>query len=461
MRDSFIDYESQGWRRSGIRGAAAAFLCLLVLGGHAIAEEGGQATSEGKTSDDLIDLGLSLYQNRSYDEALDAYDQALLLSPGDARAWMGKGKVLNLLGEYNRSIEAYQNATRISSDDPEAWFWIGLNYYFMQDYNQSLEALASATDIDGNYTRAWEVKSSALVNIGRLNESLEASMEAIRTCDEGDLESLGRSWISRGFVLRQMGRDDDALEAFENASLIDPMSYDSWMLLGEALQARGEHDRAIEAYDSLISNIAPTSTPFLAYVLINKAGALMNIGRYEEASALYQEAIDLNYTDDPMDRYHLAQALLGKAKLLAKLGEYDLSIEACNRSMEADPRLADDAWRGIGDAYMGMGSYEAALEAYEKAIELYPEGVYAESGHAWKGKGDSLKALGRDDEALVAYRNSLAALDLAIEHPDEGRQAYPLNGEFWHNRGAVLEKLGLEAQSKEAYRRAGELGYIG
>jgi len=447
--------------RSGITAAFALFLCLLALGGDAIAGDGGQTLAEGMTSEDLIELGLSLYQNRSYDEALKAYEEALLLSPDDARAWMGKGKVLNALGDYNRSIEAYRNATEINPDDPEAWLWIGLNYYFMRNYNRSLESLAFAIDIDGNYTRAWDLKSSVLVGMGRFNESLEASMEAMRTCDENDLETLGRSWISRGFVLRQMGREKEALEAFENASQIDPMSYDAWILLGDALQARGEHDRAIEAYDSLMSNIAPTSTPFLALVLVNKAGALMNTGRYEEAKALYQEAIDLNYTDDSMDRYYLASALLGKARLLTKLGEYELSIDACNRSMQADPRLADDAWRGIADAYMGMGEYEKALEAYDKAIELYPESVYAEVGFTWKGKGDSLKALGLDDEAMLAYRSSLAASDLAIEHPDEGRQAYPLDGEFWHSRGAVLEALGMEDESKEAFRKAGELGYIG
>jgi tetratricopeptide (TPR) repeat protein len=431
--------------------AAATVFCLLTLGF--------QATADVDTTDDLIRAGQELYQNRSYDEALAAYDQALLLSPDDLQAWMGKGRVLNALGDQNRSLLAYQNATRIDPDDQEAWFFVGLNWFLLQDLNESLTALERALEIDGNYTRAWELKSAVLAQMGKNDEALAASKRARMTSAPSDTEMLSHSWVSESFILRQMGRDDEALAALENAATIDPKNYDAWILLGEALQGRGEYNRSLAAYDSLLVHIAPTSPPMLALVLIDKGSVLVEMGRYEEARDLYLQTIDLNFSLEPLDQYYLGRAELGEAVSLLRLGDYGEALEAFNRSMEAEPLLADDAWRGIGDARMGLGFHEVALQAYDMALEMYPEFVNVERGHAWKGRGDALMALGREEEALVAYQNASIAYDLAIEMPDQGRQSYPLNGEFWLNRGAVLEALGLGAQAEESYAKARELGY--
>ena len=313
--------------------------------------------------------------------------------------------------------------------------------------------------MDGNYTRAWELKSAVLAQMGKNDEALEASKRARMTSGPSDTEMLSHSWVSESFILRQMGRDGELLAALENATTLDPQNYDAWILLGEALQGRGEYDRSLAAFDSLLSNIAPTSPPFLALVLIDKGSVLIDMGRYEEARGLYQQTIDLDFSDESLDQYYLGRAWIGEGVSLLRLGDYEAALEAFNRSMEAEPRLADDAWRGIGDGRMGLGSYVEALQAYDMALEMYPEFINAERGHAWKGRGDALMAIGRDDDALLAYQNASIAYDLAIEMPDQGRQSYPLNGMFWQSRGAVLEVLGLGAQAEEAYGKAREMSY--
>jgi tetratricopeptide (TPR) repeat protein len=454
-------YEVKGLKVNELRNSSstAGFWAVFVLLLAALAASWATASAVEDTAEDLIDMGLELYQNRSYQEALEAYDQALFLSPDDVRAWMGKGKVFSALGDYNQSILAYQNATRISPDDPEAWFGVGLNRFLLQDLNDSLKALDRALEMDGNYTRAWELKSAVLAQMGKNDEALEASKRARMTSGPSDTEMLSHSWVSESFILRQMGRDGELLAALENATTLDPQNYDAWILLGEALQGRGEYDRSLAAFDSLLSNIAPTSPPFLALVLIDKGSVLIDMGRYEEARGLYQQTIDLDFSDESLDQYYLGRAWIGEGVSLLRLGDYEAALEAFNRSMEAEPRLADDAWRGIGDGRMGLGSYVEALQAYDMALEMYPEFINAERGHAWKGRGDALMAIGRDDDALLAYQNASIAYDLAIEMPDQGRQSYPLNGMFWQSRGAVLEVLGLGAQAEEAYGKAREMSY--
>jgi tetratricopeptide (TPR) repeat protein len=437
MKGDQINGAISGRPGIGRRTMMAAVFCLLTLGF--------QATADGDTTDDLIRTGQELYQNRSYDEALAAYDQALLLSPDDLHAWMGKGKVLNALGDYNLSILAYQNATRIDPDDQEAWFGVGLNRFLLQDPNESLTALERALEIDGNYTRAWELKSAVLAQIGKNDEALEASRRARMSCPPSDTEMISHSWVSESFILRQMGRDDEALAALENATTIDPKNYDGWILLGEALQGKGEYNRSLAAYDSLLTNIAPISPPMLALVLIDKGSVLMEMGRYEEARDLYQQTIDLNFSLDPLDQYYLGRAWLGKAATLLRLGDYEEAQEAFNRSMEAEPLLADDAWRGIGDARMGLGFYEEALQAYDTALGTYPEFVNVERGHAWKGRGDALRALVRNQEALDAYNK---AIELG-----------PHWSNAWYGRGESQRALGQVYNATMSLLVADKLGY--
>ncbi len=264
MISKYVDDAALAKLGPGRRAMMAAVFCLLAFCF--------PATAEGDTAEDLIGMGLELYQNRSYQEALEAYDEALLLSPDDPRAWMGKGKVFSALGDYNQSLLAYQNATRISPDDPEAWFGVGLNRFLLHDLNDSLKASERALEMDGNYTRAWELKSTVLAHMGKNDEALEASKRARMSSAPSDTEMLSHSWVSESFILRQMGRDDEFLAALENATTLDPRNYDAWILLGEALQGRGEYKRRGVSTSRRSTSTSPTN-PWTSTILAGRSSA--------------------------------------------------------------------------------------------------------------------------------------------------------------------------------------------
>jgi Tfp pilus assembly protein PilF len=83
--------------------------------------------------------------------------------------------------------------------------------------------------------------------------------------------------------------------------------------------------------------------------------------------------------------------------------QYDLAIADFNKVIESDPKDAF-TYRFRGDAYFNIGQYDLAVADYDKAIEFDPE-----NSGAWNGRGEALKALGRPEEAMESFNGALQA----------------------------------------------------
>ncbi len=152
-----------------------------------------------------------------------------------------------------------------------------------------------------------------------------------------------------------------------------------------------------------------------------------------------------------MDTFYLASAWRGEGSVLAKLGEYNQSLEAFNKSIELGSWKTFEAWTAEGDVFRDMGKYNESLKAYEKAVQTSPSN-YSKI-KAWIGKGNTLVRMGKHDEAVTAYES-------AIKDCDESLKQYPLDGEVLYYKGMALKATGRQAEADAAFTKAKELGYV-
>ena len=69
-----------------------------------------------------------------------------------------------------------------------------------------------------------------------------------------------------------------------------------------------------------------------------------------------------------------AKAHLGKANTLLRLRRSKEAVEAYDKAMELDPKIASASlYLAKGDAFWRFGQNEEALKAYEKGLELDPD----------------------------------------------------------------------------------------
>ena len=160
----------------------------------------------------------------------------------------------------------------------------------------------------------------------------------------------------------------------------------------------------------------------------NEGVTLGKQGKYEEAIASYDKAIELK--PDYADAWH------NKGVILGKQGKYEEEIASYDKAIELKPDDAE-AWYNKGVALGEQGKHEEAIASYGKAIELKPD--YAD---AWCNKGVALGELGQHKEALACF--------------DEVVKLKPDFAEAWYNKGITFQILGLESIRAGDMREADE-----
>ena len=69
---------------------------------------------------ELVSRGRSLMGDGRFEDALSAFEQALLLNQNDPDLWNLKGVALRSLGRYDESVECFNRSLEIDPRDRQA-----------------------------------------------------------------------------------------------------------------------------------------------------------------------------------------------------------------------------------------------------------------------------------------------------------------------------------------------------
>jgi len=257
-------------------------------------------------------------------------------------------------------------------------------------------------------------------------------VEFVEPPEPGRIVPAARELAWHDFESRTLREDTDAKIALREALLADLLEGDETLAaradllftLAGLYWAKREYEKSIKLCQralelaELLENI-----PFQARChngLGNVYGAL---GRYEEALAAYQRAIDL----DPK----LAYPHNGLGNVYAALGRYEEALAAYQRAIDLDPKSAY-AHNGLGNVYRDLGRHDEALAAYRRAIELDPKYALPHNG-----LGNVYRDLGRYEEALAAYQRAIE-LDSKLVYPHYNLARLEAR---WGNKETALQHL--------------------
>jgi tetratricopeptide (TPR) repeat protein len=145
--------------------------------------------------------------------------------------------------------------------------------------------------------------------------------------------------------------------------------------------------------------------------VINRAGALFELGRYEEAEAQLRAVTEVTMSHSG---YWAATGSLHTQR-----GDYDEALVSIKRAID----LSDDD-TNTAVAYQRMGELLIALEDYPKALEFAEHGLELRSHDFWLQEltAKALRGLGRESEADEIERAVQARLaeQLALLDQAEG-----------------------------------------
>ena len=164
----------------------------------------------------------------------------------------------------------------------------------------------------------------------QLNE-YEAAIKQFREClaikilekDSKNIDYLK----SKGAVLRDLGKKEEAIECYDKALNLDPNNIDCLKSKGAILRDLGKKEEAIEYYDKVL-NLVPNNIDYL----IIKGVVLRDLGKKEEAIECYDKVLNLNPKN--IDWLRCLRQIVA---LLEELDRKEEAILNCNKILARVP----------------------------------------------------------------------------------------------------------------------------
>lgn len=344
-------------------------------------------TAPTRPAANYVALGVFYYEQGKFDEAYVAFRAASEIDPRNTEALLGLGRAQVKLRLYGPAIETLRRLTLLDPNNVSGY--IALAQAYQQQYVGSSDRAAVA----GNLTAAQKVLTDA---------------ETVAQAQTGDGRnlSLSKIWNERGYVYKLQGDAGRAIDAFKQASTLNPDNDVILFNLGDMYYATGNLMAALnslqqaviadprDAYNrayyakllALSGNItaakpeaaqAARLAPTNAYA-VGQYGVVSYLSRdAATARAQLTQAVKL----DPL-RYPEFYYYLGRLDLDA--GDLQSARENLTRAAALGSTTAEYAY------YLGL-SYERgagvvapdrlkARENYERALKLSPNYALAREG---------------------------------------------------------------------------------
>ncbi len=221
------------------------------------------------------------------------------------------------------------------------------------------------------------VVSAVLFSQGACSRKKPAAVDASAgsvVASEGD-RSRAQTLVESGREFYRTDLDEKAVEAFLEATRLDPELAEAHFRLGLAFDAVGKEDEAEESYKKAVEKYKKQfqSDDKDAEAHYNLGQAYAGLHLYSEAIREYRQATRLK-SDDSDIYYDLGVAL-------SKLANYDEAVSAFSKSLEIDPQnyRAEDA---LEEAREGAKRIRAGKKHQEDILKKQKKGEDQENSNS-------------------------------------------------------------------------------
>ena len=307
--------------------------------------------------------GLKLVQVEMlvYDDKLELAEKLLnelyAIEPTNEEIYIQKANICSKRDQHEKAVELLKTALKYTDDFADVYNLIGMEYLFMDNLEMAKNSFIKCLEEDLE-------DQSALYNIVYCFEFLDQNQDAIsyikKYIDKNPYSEI--AWHQLGRLHYSVKEYENAIRAFEYATLIDDEFMGAFMEKAKAYERLKKYDKAIENYNRTIELDDATSY------------ALLRIGKCYE-----------------------------------RLGNKALALKYFNQTVHEDP-LLDKGWIAITDFYVRQKNYQKALFFVNKALAIDNQNrLY------WKRFASINKQMNFFEEAEFGYRKAVEFGETSLE----------------------------------------------
>ncbi|MFT4753789.1 MAG: tetratricopeptide (TPR) repeat protein [Salibacteraceae bacterium] len=354
----------------------------------------------------------SLVYNEKASEALQIIEGVSLYEDSNPEFYFSKASIYSMADQKEKAIEILNRLVEISVDEDkvEAKMALAKEFQEIGDYRSSIK----------NYQEILSISAS--------NE--DALMEISLSCELGNLYPEGLSIINT-FI------DDN------------PYSHFAWFSLGNMHMTIDEHEEAITAYE-----YATLINEDFSEAFFNLGNAYMKMELFEKAIESYKDSITPHFVDP------ITYNFIGHCYIV--LDKNEEAITYFKKAVEHSPEYAD-GWLGFAVAYSNLDQSQEGLLYLEKALKINPENLYYQYFHA-----DLLVNLGDFESAEIiyekVYQSAIENSGIFMDYSEslvtngkwdealtvlvDGISQYPEESTLYYKYAALLLQLGKEIEAE-------------
>jgi tetratricopeptide (TPR) repeat protein len=310
------------------------------------------------------DKAVSLFNQKQFRPAIREFHAVLKAHPEYFQAWYYIGFSHYQLQSYDDSIDAFQNYIKgVDKNEKEqatGYYYVGFAQYQLKQYDKAIPNLARYIALSEKLQQ--KVDGAARAALGRSYIFTQRFAEAIPllTTAAAEMKTNSTNYYYIGFAQQKLGRTDLAINALNQALLIDQKDADALLLLGEI------HLSQMRSNPAAIKQAIGVGERLL--VIQDAEPAWRVLGPAYLADKQFAKAAPL------LDKYARAHTDSGAAWFnlglsLSRSSQWKPAAEALEQAVKLAPtNLA--AFLELGYVYESDKQNDKALVAYERAYDV-------------------------------------------------------------------------------------------
>ena len=319
-------------------------------------------------------LGNNYFGQQEYASAIEEYEKALAINPEFSQPYNQLGYAYRFLEDYEEAEKAFKKYIELIPDDPNPYDSYAELLMKMGKFDESIEYYRRALEVDPNFV-ASHIGIATNLNFKGQHEAARAQLDELYAMARNDGERRAAhfakavSYVDEGDMAGGLGEIEKQYALAEKIDDAAAMSGDL-ILAGNILLESGKYDEALARYQAAVevvkaSDLAQEVKDNTELNLLfnagradlkkgNPASAKTRAGRYLEGV----EAIR-----NP-NQIRLAHQLAGMIALEA--GDYAGAVAELGQASQQNPY---NLYR-LALAYKGMGEDDRAMEFCRKAADF-------------------------------------------------------------------------------------------
>jgi tetratricopeptide (TPR) repeat protein len=285
-------------------------------------------------------LGYAYRQNEAYSDAENAFKKYIELIPNDPNPYDSYAELLLKMGRFDEAITQYNKALAIEPNFINSHFGIAAALTYKGNSSEALAELQKMTQKarnDGERRTALFGQTVVALDSGKFDQALaEAAKQYAIAEKNNDAAAMTGDLQLKGNILLEMGKYDDARQAFE-----------------QALKTTTD--------SSLSQAVKDNTARFQHYNLARVAIAKKDLATAKTETETFRKGVEAAKNANQLKQAH---ELAGRIALVEK--NYDTAIAELGQANQQNP----DVLYLLGWAYQEKGDVTKAKDNYRRAAKF-------------------------------------------------------------------------------------------